>query len=215
MKPFTKGALISALWWVPVGVVLALVLQAAAVMLFSYLITSGKGPDWLQGMGLQEVKFSSIDSVRDFGPFHYDWSVHTLDGVEVPMEEFRGKVVFVNSWATWCMPCVMEMPSIQELYRSVDPQSVAFVLVTDEDLEDVQEFLDGKDWNLPIYVSRNGLPEGLNGAQGIPFTMIVNPEGRIRFTHVGAGNYDTDAAREFLRTLAEQVGTATEAGDFI
>jgi len=214
MKPFTKGALISALWWVPVGVVLALVLQAAAVMLFSYLITSGKGPDWLQGMGLQEVKFSSIDSVRDFGPFDYDWSVRTLDGVEVPMEEFRGKVIFLNQWATWCMPCVMEMPSIDELYRSVDSQEVAFVLVTDEEAEEVREFLDGKEWDVPIYLVVDEIPE-VHASESVPYTLIVNPEGRIRFTHAGSGNYDTDPAREFLRTLAEQVETATEAGDFI
>ena len=152
MKPFTKGALVSALWWVPIGIVLALALQAAAVMLFGYLIASGNGPDWLRGMGLQEVKFHSIDSERDHGPFDYDWTVRTLDGVEVPMEEFRGKVIFLNQWATWCMPCVMEMPSIDKLYSSIDPQEVAFVLVTDEDAEEVRDFLDGKEW--PARASR-------------------------------------------------------------
>jgi thiol-disulfide isomerase/thioredoxin len=209
MKPFTKGALVSALWWVPIGIVLALALQAAAVMLFGYLIASGNGPDWLRGMGLQEVKFHSIDSERDHGPFDYDWTVRTLDGVEVPMEEFRGKVIFLNQWATWCMPCVMEMPSIDKLYRSIDPQEVAFVLVTDEDAEEVRDFLDGKEWDLPIYLVEDEVPEGL-ASESIPYTTIVNPEGRIRFTHGGSGNYDTDSAREFLRTLTEQVGTATK-----
>ena len=201
MTPFKKGALISALWWVPIGIVLALALQAGAFMLLGYLMSSGNAPGWLQGMGLREVRFSSPDALQDHGPFDYEWTVRTLDGDEVPMEQFRGKVIFFNEWATWCGPCVMELPSIDRLYRSVASQDVAFVLVTDEEPETVREFLDGKDWDLPIYLVEDEVPEGL-GSGTIPNTLIVGPGGRIRFTHAGAGNYDTDSAREFLSALS-------------
>ena len=120
------------------------------------------------------------------------------------MEEFRGKVIFFNQWATWCMPCVMEMPSIDRLYRSVDPQEVAFVIVTSEDAGTVRDFVDGKEWGMPIYVV-DEVPDDLVN-EIIPYTMIVHPEGRIAFAHQGAGNYDTDSAREFLNALTGKAG---------
>jgi len=56
-------------------------------------------------------------------PFDYNFKIKTLDGTVVDFNQFRGKVVFINLWATWCGPCRVEMPSIQKLYDQLDKAS--------------------------------------------------------------------------------------------
>lgn len=59
----------------------------------------------------------------------YDWQLETIDGQKVNLNDFRGKTIFLNLWATWCPPCLAEMPSIQKLYDQYK-DNVAFVMVT-------------------------------------------------------------------------------------
>src|SRR5437879_5667355 len=62
--------------------------------------------------------------------FNYDFVVKDISGKEIDFRSFRGKVVFLNLWATWCGPCRSEMPSIQELYNGSDREKVAFVMLS-------------------------------------------------------------------------------------
>lgn len=99
------------------------------------------------------------------------------------------------------MPYVMELPAIDRLHRSVDSEDVAFVLVASAEREVARDFLGEKDWGFPVYLVEDEVPESLTN-EIIPFTLIVDPEGTIRFEHEGAVDYDTDPTREFLRGLA-------------
>lgn len=80
----------------------------------------------------------------------FSWKLVSPDGKLIEFEEFRGKVVFLNFWATWCPPCRAEMPDIQRLYEDYEDR-IAFILVTQEDPVNVQSFIEDKGYSVPFY----------------------------------------------------------------
>lgn len=134
------------------------------------------------------------------GKLPASWAVTGLDGKEVSTEDLRGKVVFINRWATWCGPCVVEMPSIQALYESLKDSDIAFVIVSNEKADKIKEFVKKKGWNLPIYVATEGLPPVLR-SEYIPATFVVDSAGNIVYRIQQVMDWDTDAARRFLRGI--------------
>jgi thiol-disulfide isomerase/thioredoxin len=136
----------------------------------------------------------------DYGRADAAWNLTTLDGETVAFEQFRGKVVFVNVWATWCGPCVDEMPDIQSLYESMRGTNVAFVLVSEEEIATVRGFVDEQQLNAPVYVSAGSLPDVFE-SRGIPATFIVAADGQIVFKKTGAARWDSDVCRNYLRGL--------------
>jgi thiol-disulfide isomerase/thioredoxin len=137
---------------------------------------------------------------RALGMLPGDWAVTSLDGKELRMSDLRGKVVFINRWATWCGPCVMEMPSIQALHDSLKDANVAFVIVSDEEMPVVKEFVAKKGWSLPIYLASEGFPRHLQ-TDGIPATFIANSKGEIVFGEMGAKDWNTDEVRRKLKSI--------------
>ncbi len=132
-----------------------------------------------------------------------DWAFADLNGKEMTMRQLRGKVVFLNHWATWCPPCVGEMPSIQALYESLRGTDVAFVILSREKIATVQAFLAKKNWSLPMYVATEGLPPILR-TDGIPATFVINRRGQVIFRAVGAPpeGWNTDRVRAFLKKVS-------------
>jgi thiol-disulfide isomerase/thioredoxin len=133
------------------------------------------------------------------------WTLQDLTGKEVRLKDFQDKVVFLNLWATWCGPCLHEMPSIQGLADSLKGDKVAFVLVTREDPAMVAAFVKKRGIKLPVYLFRRSLAEFPTEFKkdGIPATFILNTKGEIVYEHVGASDWNSDQIREFLRNLAK------------
>lgn len=137
--------------------------------------------------------------------FSYDFVVRDLDGMKLHMSELKGKVIFLNLWATWCGPCRVEMPSIQSLYNTVDKDKVAFVMLSlDQEGQQrkIEAFIEAKEFTFPVYQPASPLPKLLR-VNTIPTTFIISPDGKVKSKKVGMANYDTDKMREFLRELAE------------
>ena len=134
------------------------------------------------------------------GQMDYTWSVRTLEGTEVSLSSFRGKPIYLNFWATWCTPCVLEMPSIQNLYDALKSEEVVFLVVSDEEEETVRSFIEEQEFTLPVYLYRGDLPEVLRWS-ALPTTLIVDGTGRIVFRHMGAAQWDHDSSLNFLRGL--------------
>jgi thiol-disulfide isomerase/thioredoxin len=149
---------------------------------------------------LRPPDFPAKDQLTVYGEADPDWSVQSLDGDPVSMAELEGKVVFLNLWATWCMPCVAEMPSIQELHRSLEGEEVAFLLVSDEDAETVRGLLEEEGLDLPVYLRTGDLPAEF-ASRGIPATFIIDPEGTIVYRHVGSAKWGDESCAEFIRGL--------------
>ncbi len=125
-----------------------------------------------------------------------------LNGSVTSLNEFKGKAVFMNIWATWCPPCIAEMPSIQALYNDFrDNPNVKFVLVSmDEDFEKAKEFMEKREYDLPIYHYRTKAP-GTYESTVIPTTYVISADGKLAMEKRGLAKYDSDEFKDFLLSL--------------
>ncbi|MBX0331870.1 TlpA family protein disulfide reductase [Pontibacter sp. HSC-14F20] len=127
-----------------------------------------------------------------------------LDGKTVAFESLKGKVIFLNIWATWCPPCIAEMPNIHSLYKKMDPNKVAFVMLSVDEggMAKVKKFIDKKGYTFPVYIPGSQFPQEFYST-AIPTTFIISPEGKIVAKQEGMAEYDTKEVREFLLGLAK------------
>jgi thiol-disulfide isomerase/thioredoxin len=115
-----------------------------------------------------------------------------LEGEDVPLldSEAEGNVVFLNLWATWCAPCLAEMPAMAALNQELSGNGFSMVAVSGEDPEVVREFLEGSPYPFTILVDpENTLGERF-GVRAIPSTFIVDREGRMALMQTGAHHWD-------------------------
>jgi thiol-disulfide isomerase/thioredoxin len=135
----------------------------------------------------------------------YDFTLDQLEGETLNFEDLRGKVVFINFWATWCAPCVAEMPSIDGLYKIYkDNPDVVFVMINVENKEDkVKKFLKKKKFSFPIYLPNATQIPKVYESKGIPTTFVLDKEGFIAYKKVGMASYDADNFVNFIARLAK------------
>ena len=124
-----------------------------------------------------------------------------MDGTEVDFAQFRGKVVFLNFWATWCAPCTAELPNIQCLYEAMKEEDVAFINSSYESEAIVKKFISEKGLSLPIYLHGHHVPPLFILNRGIPATFIINRDGGVVYEHVGPAKWDDESVITFLRSL--------------
>lgn len=126
-----------------------------------------------------------------------------LDENDKPMmlSDLRGKVIFLNVWATWCPPCKAEMPGIQDLYDAVKSQDIAFVMLsTDQNFDKAKTYKKENSFTFPIYQLRQDLPPELESS-AIPATFVIDKTGRIKMKHAGMAKYNSDKFKNFLKEL--------------
>ncbi|MGK7388960.1 MAG: TlpA family protein disulfide reductase [Candidatus Cyclobacteriaceae bacterium M2_1C_046] len=141
---------------------------------------------------------ANVEKLENAKEADYNFTMTTLDGEQVSFTEFKGKVVFLNLWATWCGPCIAEMPGIQNLYDKVEKDDIVFVMLSlDETTDKVQKFVDRKEFDFPVYMASHGVPDVFRTGS-IPTTHIISPEGKIIYTKKGTANYNTEKFKEFL-----------------
>ena len=127
------------------------------------------------------------------------WPLLTAEGREILFSDLEGEVIFLNFWATWCPPCIAEMPSIQSLYNDYGDR-VKFLLVTREEVAAVQDFLDKNGYNLPVYFQESRGPK-LFESSSIPTTFILSRDGRVMLNKKGAARWDSRQSRKLLDEL--------------
>lgn len=132
------------------------------------------------------------------------FKMRTLDGKTVSFESLKGKVIFMNIWATWCPPCIAEMPNIQRLYDKVGSDKIAFVMLSVDEggVEKVQKFIDKKGYTMPVYLPMSQLPQEFY-SNAIPTTFIISPDGKIVAKQEGMAEYDTKEVRDFLQSMIQ------------
>lgn len=128
------------------------------------------------------------------------WSIRTLEGKDVAFSQFKGTIVFLTFWATWCQDSDTEMSSIQNLYDSLKHDDVAFLLVSDEHEKTIQGFMKRNSFTFPVYIQGKNLPDVFK-TRSIPATFILDREGRIAFKHEGIARWDDEACLKFIRGL--------------
>ncbi len=120
------------------------------------------------------------------------------------LREFEGKVVFINIWATWCPPCIAEMPDIHDLYQELKDDNIAFVMLSvDDDLQKALDFVDKKKYDFPVYQIAGPLPPVFESS-AIPTTFVVSPEGKIVVKKSGMAKYNTEKFIAYLRSMQKK-----------
>lgn len=123
------------------------------------------------------------------------------EGEKVNMEQFRGKVIFLNFWATWCPPCIAEMPGINNLYHEMKDDNVEFVMLSvDQNFEKAKKFRDKKGYGFEIYKATGPIPQ-MYSSRSIPTTYVIDAQGNLALTHLGMGDFDTKEFQQFLKEL--------------
>ncbi|MGJ1415459.1 TlpA family protein disulfide reductase [Sphingobacterium multivorum] len=123
-------------------------------------------------------------------------------GDTVKVADLKGKVVFINFWATWCAPCRAEMPSINVLYdRYKDNPNMVFLIVEIEgDKAKAETFVKGQQLTLPISFPNSDIPkEWLSGS--IPSTVILDKAGKVATRHEGMADYSSPDVGKFMQDL--------------
>lgn len=135
----------------------------------------------------------------------YDFTLNKLEGGTVNMEDLQGKVVFMNFWATWCAPCVAEMPSIEQLYEQYkDNPNIAFVMINvDSKAGKAEKFIKKKQFTFPVYFPNETRIPSIYSTKGIPTTFVLDKAGFIAYKKVGMASYDAKKFVDFIDKLAK------------
>lgn len=148
------------------------------------------------------IKPDMESDIEDLPEASYDLKLINENGEVVDLAEFKGKTIFINLWATWCPPCIAEMPEIQNLYEDVNNnQNIVFAMISlDDEAEKTWKFIENKGYTFPVYRLATNLPQAYS-SQSIPTTFVISPQGKIAATHRGMASYDNNKFREFLLSL--------------
>ncbi|MFD1316691.1 TlpA family protein disulfide reductase [Namhaeicola litoreus] len=131
----------------------------------------------------------------------YEWSLKSINGNDVNFSDLKNKVIIVNFWATWCPPCIAEMPSFQNLFDQFkEDEEVAFLFVTTDDRSKVDRFLQKKEYNIPVYFPVNQIPKELS-SNSIPATFIIDKQGKIIVDKVGAVDWNSSRIIDLINSL--------------
>lgn len=138
-------------------------------------------------------------------PFIYE--LENLDGESVNTTVGGGNITFISYWATWCPPCIAELPGIDALYQDYG-EKINFLLISDEHPEKIKLFLEKRNFSVPAVVSKMNPPKALF-EKTIPTNYIIDHRGKIVVKEKGASNWNSKKVRNLLDTLiAERDATA-------
>jgi|GEM_PF-2417933 len=144
---------------------------------------------------------SAVYDVEVYGQADYDWTIRPLDDDEIELEAFKGKVLFINLWASWCTPCIREMETIEGLKDRLADTDVEFLIVAPEGERPVRRHLRRYAYDLPIYLEVDRMPVAF-GLRGLPTSWVVDRDGRILLLRHGEAIWDTDEVEAFIRVVA-------------
>lgn len=117
-----------------------------------------------------------------------EWKLTDLNGHEVGSAGLKGKVVVLDFWATWCVPCIGEIPGYIELQKKYGPQGLVIVGVSVDNKKPdyVKKFVQAKGMNYTVAMADDSIVDAFGGFESIPTTFLINREGRIVNRKVGA-----------------------------
>jgi len=127
----------------------------------------------------------------------YNWQLIDINGNQTNLQDYQGKVILINNWATWCPPCVAELPSLHTLYKKYKDK-VVFIFVANDKPDRVNVFLKKNNlMDLPVYFMQSNTPNQLQSST-IPATFIINKKGEIIVIKKGAADWNSNQVHRIL-----------------
>lgn len=136
-----------------------------------------------------------------------DFSFSPSTGRVEYLKDFRGRVVLINFWATWCTPCRDEMPSMNDLRQVTGfDQLVILALSVDQSWDDVNRFMSENHFTLPVYADFDRKISTLYGTRKFPETYIIDKKGKVAFKVIGSTDWMDSEMLSYLRRLMAEPG---------
>ncbi|MFQ5644852.1 MAG: redoxin domain-containing protein [Thiogranum sp.] len=131
-----------------------------------------------------------------------DFTLRDMDGVEHTLSGYRGKVVILNFWASWCPPCREEMPSMQRAWEEFRTEDVVMLAVNvGEDEDSIFEFTASYPVEFPLLLDSDSAVIGSWPVRGLPTTFIIDPQGRIVYRAIGGRDWSATGIMKKVRAL--------------
>jgi cytochrome c biogenesis protein CcmG/thiol:disulfide interchange protein DsbE len=132
-------------------------------------------------------------------------ALQTTGGATIQLSAYKGKVVLVDFWASWCRPCKTSFPALDSLYREYQPRGFEVLAINlDERRRDADTFLSDRPHRLTVLFDPDGASPVAFGVKGLPSSFLIDRAGKIRFIHMGySGNVDESYRHELAQLLAE------------
>lgn len=135
-----------------------------------------------------------------------NFCLEDLKGKKVELKHFKGKVVFLNFWATWCGPCKEEMPSTEALYTQFKEKNFVFLSISVDyaGLEPVKEFIEKQRYTFPVLIDPKGETLDLFDVKGIPTTFLIDKKGLMIGKAIGPRDWKKPEVISILNVLVEK-----------
>lgn len=151
---------------------------------------------FMAGLMASSPKTMESSQQQSLNPEAWQWQLTDLEGNRVVLEQFKGQTILVNLWATWCPPCIAEMPDIQALFESRGNKAV-FLLISDEKPEVIKAFMQKKGYSMPVYQQASETPP-LFATNSIPTTWLISPEGKVVIRKTGAAKWNSSSMQQTI-----------------
>ena len=174
-------------------------------VLLVFLLIAGVGV-----IALLQIQKSSIKSAAktrfEKGVPAPDFTLPDLDGKMVSLADYKGKVVFLNIWATWCAPCIEEMPSMEKLYQKLKDEEFEILAISIDELgaDVVIPFMNKYKLSFNALTDKAGTIKSLYRITGVPESFVIDKDGRIVEEVVGPRDWASDGVIRYFRRLIQK-----------
>ena len=127
----------------------------------------------------------------------------TVTGQKVNIDQYKGRVLFVNFWATWCPPCREEVPSIEVLHRELmgDGRFALITILYKDTPKSAYDYMHANGYTFPVYADQDGTTSNRYKVTGVPETYLVDRKGVLRKRIIGSLDWNSSEARAFINIL--------------
>ena len=169
-----------------------ILLDVIFVLLITSVLAFGED-NYFKTLGIQKPS-KEIEAV--------DFSAVSINGQEVNLKDFKGKVIFLNFWATWCGPCKMEVKDIDNMNKKLKGKKFVVLAVdVQEDAKKIKSFMKDNKISFPVYLDKDGKISYQYGVRGIPTTYIIGPDWKIVGRAVGPRPWNGKDSIKFMESL--------------